>query len=70
MSGAMNRHCIPRLTMSIALTGNFSGGRSGNDYVDAIQGLARTRIALSANAPVLTRKKLTRRSVERFVAVF
>ena len=23
MSGAMNRHCIPGLTMSIALTGNF-----------------------------------------------
>ena len=24
MSGAMNRHCIPGLTMSTALTGNFS----------------------------------------------
>ena len=23
MSGAMNRHCIPGLTMSTALTGNF-----------------------------------------------
>ena len=23
MSGVMNRHCIPGLTMSIALTGNF-----------------------------------------------
>ena len=25
MSGAMNRHCIPGLTMSTALTGNFCG---------------------------------------------
>ena len=24
MSGAMNRHCIPGLTMSTALTGNYS----------------------------------------------
>ena len=24
MSGAMNRHCIPGLTMSTALTGNFA----------------------------------------------
>ena len=24
MSGAMNRHCIPGLTMSTALTGSFS----------------------------------------------
>ena len=24
--GAMNRHCIPGLTMSTALTGNFSAG--------------------------------------------
>ena len=30
MSGAMNRHCIPGLTMSTALTGNFSAGVSGN----------------------------------------
>ena len=29
MSGAMNRHCIPGLTMSTALTGNFSAGVSG-----------------------------------------
>ena len=26
---AMNRHCIPGLTMSTALTGNFSAGVSG-----------------------------------------
>ena len=31
MSGAMNRHCIPGLTMSTALTGNFSAGVSGNN---------------------------------------
>ena len=30
MSGAMNRHCIPGLTMSTALTrGDFSAGVSG-----------------------------------------
>ena len=29
MSGAMNRHCIPGLTISTALTGNFSAGVSG-----------------------------------------
>ena len=29
MSGAMNRHCIPGLTMSTAPTGNFSAGVSG-----------------------------------------
>ena len=42
MSGAMNRHCIPGLTMSTALTGNFSAGVSGNN-VNSAQGLARTR---------------------------
>ena len=45
MSGAMNRHCIPGLTMSTALTGNFSAGVSGN-IKRCTQGLARTRIAL------------------------
>ena len=29
MSGAMNRHCIPGLTMSTALTRDFSAGVSG-----------------------------------------
>ena len=43
--GAMNRHCIPRLTMSTALTGNFSGG-SVRELKRCTQGLARTRIAL------------------------
>ena len=46
MSGAMNRHCIPGLTMSTALTGNFSAGVSRNKVKRCTQGLARTRIAL------------------------
>ena len=55
MSGAMNRHCIPGLTMSTALTGNFSAGVSGiiktmhtgfNDHTYAL-----------CQRPVLTRKK-------------
>ena len=29
MSSAVNRHCIPGLTMSTTLTGNFSAGVSG-----------------------------------------
>ncbi|EOL5359020.1 hypothetical protein, partial [Escherichia coli] len=29
--GAMNRHCIPGLTMSTALTGNFSAGVCGDN---------------------------------------
>ena len=41
----MNRHCIPGLTMSIALTGNFSAGGLGI-IKRCTQGLARTRIAL------------------------
>ena len=41
----MNRHCIPGLTMSIALTGNFSAGGNWKNK-RCTQGLARTRIAL------------------------
>ena len=55
MSGAMNRHCIPGLTMSTALTGNFSAGVSGNSKTMHTQGL--TYVLHYANAPVLTRKK-------------
>ena len=41
----MNRHCIPGLTMSTALTGNFWCGVSG--IIKTMhKGLARTRIAL------------------------
>ena len=39
--GAMNRHCIPGLTMSTALTGNFSAEVSGI-IKTMLQGLART----------------------------
>ena len=42
----MNRHCIPGLTMSTALTGNFSAGVSGNTLKQYTRSLARTRIAL------------------------
>ena len=45
MSGAMNRHCIPGLTRSTALTGNFSWSVRGQ-LKRCTQGLARTRIAL------------------------
>ena len=44
MSGAMNRHCIPGLTMSKALTGNL---RECPGIIKTMHtGLARTRIAL------------------------
>ena len=45
MSGAMNRHCIPGLTMSTALTGNFSAECPGI-IKRCTQGFMRTRIAL------------------------
>ena len=44
MSGAMNRHCIPGLTMSTALTGNFMECVQVGQTT--AQGLAQTRIAL------------------------
>ena len=44
MSGAMNRHCIPGLTMSTALTGNFA--ECPGIIKTMVTGLARTRIAL------------------------
>ena len=46
MSGAMNRHCIPGLTMSTALTGNFSAGGSGIIKTMHTGFSACTRIAL------------------------
>ena len=53
MSGAMNRHCIPGLTMSTALTGNFCGECPGIiKTMHIMPGLARTRIVYYANAPV------------------
>ena len=56
MSGAMNRHCIPGLTMSTALTGNFSAGVSG--IIKTMHtGFSAYTYCIGANAPVLTRKK-------------
>ena len=55
MSGAMNRHCIPGLTMSTALTGNFSAGVSG--IIKTMHTGQRVHVLHYANAPVLTRKK-------------
>ena len=56
MSGAMNRHCIPGLTMSTALTGNFSAGCPG--IIKTMHtSLSAFLILRYANAPVLTRKK-------------
>ena len=45
MSGAMNRHCIPGLTMSNSPDGELSAGGLGI-IKRCTQGLARTRIAL------------------------
>ena len=36
----MNRHCIPGLTMSTALTGNFSAGVSGRQVKRCTQGFS------------------------------
>ena len=56
MSGAMNRHCIPGLTMSTALTGNFSAGVSG--IIKTMHtGFSAYTYCIMHNAPVLTRKK-------------
>ena len=42
----MNRHCIPGLTMSTALTGKLLCGSVREQLKRCTQGLARTRIAL------------------------
>ena len=56
MSGAMNRHCIPGLTMSTALTGNFSAGGPG--IIKTMHtGFSAYTTGNYANAPVPTRKK-------------
>ena len=56
MSGAMNRHCIPGLTMSTALTGNFLVECPG--IIKTMHtGFSAYIILHYANAPVLTRKK-------------
>ena len=55
MSGAMNRHYIPGLTMSTALTGNFSAGVSG--IIKTMHTGFKHYVLHYTNAPVLTRKK-------------
>ena len=57
MSGAMNRHCIPGLTMSTALTGNFSAGVS-KDNKTMHTGFSAC-VLHYANAPVMTRENRT-----------
>ena len=57
MSGAMNRHCIPGLTMStVCLTGNFSG-RECPGIIKTMHTGFSVHALHYANAPVLTRKK-------------
>ena len=58
MSGAMNRHCIPGLTMSIALTGNFSAGGPG--IIKTMHTGFSAYTLHYANAPVLTREETGR----------
>ena len=57
MSGVMNRHCIPGLTMSQPHGELLCG--SVQQLKRCTQGLARGHVLHYANAPVLTRKKLT-----------
>ena len=56
MSGAMNRHCIPGLTMSTALTGNPL--RECPGIIKTMHTGFSVHVLYHANAPVLTRKKL------------
>ena len=69
MSGAMNRHCIPGLTISTALTGNFSAGVSGSSKT-MLRFSAALHVALCQRPSADTEE--TGRydfSVERFVSV-
>ena len=52
-----NRHCIPGLTMSTALTGNFL--RECPGIIKTMHTGFSVHVLHYANAPVLTRKKLT-----------
>ena len=54
MSGAMNRHCIPGLTMSTAIE-DFSAGCPG--IIKTMHTGFSAYLLHYANAPVLTRKK-------------
>ena len=51
---AMNRHCIPGLTMSTALTGDFSAKCPG--IIKTMHTGFSAYVLHYANAPVLTRK--------------
>ena len=62
----MNRHCIPGLTMSIPLTGNFLWECPGIIKTMAI-GLARTRIALCQRPGADTEETGRYDLAERFV---
>ena len=66
MSGAMNRHCIPGLTMSTALTGNFCG-RPG--IIKTMHTGFSVHVLHYANAPGADTEETGRYdfSVERFV---
>ena len=58
MSGAMNRHCIPGLTMSTALTGNFSAGGLG--IIKTMHTGFSAYVLYYANAPVLSTEETGR----------
>ena len=58
MSGAMNRHCIPGLTMSTALTGELLCGSVR--IIKTMHTGFSAHVLHYANAPVLTRKKTGR----------
>ena len=45
----MNRHCIPGLTMSTALTGNFSAGMSG--ILNDVKCCQRVHVAVLCQRP-------------------
>ena len=57
MSGAMNRHCIPGLTMSTAPTGTSLRECPGT--IKTMHTGFSVHVLHYANAPVLTRKKPT-----------
>ena len=70
MSGAMNQsHCIPGLTMSTALTGNFSAGGVRECTPFSSSKFSRTRIALCQRPGADTEEtgRYDLKRVERFV---
>ena len=65
MSGAMNRHCIPGLTMSNSPDGNFA--ECPEQLKRCTQGLARTRIVLCQRPGADTEETGRYDLAERFV---